>query len=122
MPQMRRSPRAWPAPGCTITWGARGCAPSRDGLLRPATRAVRTYHRRARPDREVAPPLLDWGGQYQGRREGEFHLFNPETVFRLQHATRTGQYDIFKSYTRSVDEQSERLCTLRGMFAFRRDH
>ena len=56
------------------------------------------------------------GGEYQWRREGEPHLFDPETVFRLQHATRTGRYDVFKQYTARVDEQSERLMTLRGLF------
>ncbi|WP_341925107.1 glutamate synthase large subunit [Nocardioides psychrotolerans] len=59
------------------------------------------------------------GGEYQWRREGEPHLFDPETVFRLQHATRTGRYDIFKQYTAAIDEQSERLMTLRGLFRFR---
>src|SRR5262249_2836667 len=49
------------------------------------------------------------------------HLFNPETVYRLQHATRSGRYEIFKSYTRAVDEQNERLCTLRGLFTFKVD-
>ena len=47
---------------------------------------------------ERAHRQLDGGGQYQWRREGEFHLFNPETVFKLQHATRTGRYEIFKEY------------------------
>ncbi len=59
------------------------------------------------------------GGEYQWRREGEPHLFDPETVFRLQHATRAGRYDVFKQYTSRVDEQSERLMTLRGLFRFR---
>ncbi|MEZ5092406.1 glutamate synthase large subunit [Nocardioides sp.] len=59
------------------------------------------------------------GGEYQWRREGEPHLFDPETVFRLQHATRTGRYDIFKQYTSRIDEQSERLMTLRGLFRFK---
>ncbi|MHC5544957.1 glutamate synthase-related protein, partial [Singulisphaera rosea] len=72
-------------------------------------------------DREVGPPLLEEGGQYQWRRDGEYHLFNPETVFRLQHATQAGRYDIFKSYTNLVDEQNERLCTLRGLFRFALD-
>jgi glutamate synthase (NADPH/NADH) large chain len=56
------------------------------------------------------------GGEYQWRREGELHLFNPQTVFKLQHATRTGRYDVYKDYTRAVDEQSEKLMTLRGLF------
>src|SRR6185295_2306977 len=67
------------------------------------------------------PIQLLEGGQYQWRRDGEFHLFNPETVFRLQHATQAGRYDIFKKYTRAVDEQTERLCTLRGLFTFKFD-
>ena len=61
---------------------------------------------------------LDVGGEYQWRREGEHHLFDPETVFRLQHATRARRYDVFQQYTRRVDEQSERLMTLRGLFVF----
>ncbi|HEX7097483.1 MAG TPA: glutamate synthase large subunit, partial [Acidimicrobiales bacterium] len=62
---------------------------------------------------------LDYGGEYQWRREGEHHLFNPETVFKLQHATREGRYDIFKQYTHRVNDQSRRLATLRGLFKFR---
>ncbi len=59
------------------------------------------------------------GGEYQWRREGEPHLFDPETVFRLQHATRTGQFEVFKQYTSRVNEQAERLMTLRGLFGFK---
>ncbi|HEY7720959.1 MAG TPA: glutamate synthase large subunit [Pedococcus sp.] len=59
---------------------------------------------------------LEVGGEYQWRREGEPHLFDPDTVFRLQHSTRARRYDIFKQYTQRVDEQSERLMTLRGLF------
>ncbi|MCC5698161.1 hypothetical protein LH612_34020, partial [Klebsiella pneumoniae] len=62
---------------------------------------------------------LATGGEYQWRREGEPHLFNPTTVFKLQHSTRAGRYDIFKEYTRAVDEQSKQLMTLRGLFKFR---
>ncbi|MBW1604059.1 glutamate synthase large subunit [Streptomyces sp. JJ66] len=61
---------------------------------------------------------LEIGGEYQWRREGEPHLFDPDTVFRLQHSTRERRYDIFKQYTQRVDEQSERLMTLRGLFQF----
>ncbi|MEO7422034.1 MAG: glutamate synthase central domain-containing protein, partial [Ornithinibacter sp.] len=56
------------------------------------------------------------GGEYQWRREGEPHLFDPETVFRLQHATRSRRYDVFKQYRRRIDEQAGRLMTLRGLF------
>jgi len=79
---------------------------------------VARRHRRAHPDRPTARAHreLEVGGEYQWRREGELHLFNPETVYKLQHATRTGRYEIFKEYTRLVDDQSERLATLRGLF------
>jgi glutamate synthase (NADPH/NADH) large chain len=63
---------------------------------------------------------LATGGEYQWRREGPPHLFNPETVFKLQHATRARRYDIFRDYTRLVDEQAERLMTLRGLFTLRK--
>nr|WP_068253946.1 glutamate synthase large subunit [Janibacter corallicola] len=65
---------------------------------------------------------LEAGGEYTWRREGEPHLFDPETVFRLQHSTRARRYDIFRQYTRRVDEQSERLMTLRGLFALAEGH
>ncbi|GAA2917589.1 glutamate synthase [Microbacterium keratanolyticum] len=59
------------------------------------------------------------GGEYQWRREGPSHLFNPQTVFRLQHATRTRRYDIFREYTSMVDDQARDLKTLRGLFQLR---
>ena len=79
---------------------------------------VALRHRFAHLDNpeEVAHRDLWAGGEYQWRREGEFHLFNPETVYRLQHSTRTGQYELFKEYTELVDSQSEELATLRGLF------
>ncbi|MGL4340576.1 MAG: glutamate synthase large subunit [Rhodoglobus sp.] len=60
------------------------------------------------------------GGEYQWRREGPPHLFNPETVFRLQHATRSRRYDIFREYTRLVDDQAENLMTLRGLLRIKK--
>jgi glutamate synthase (NADPH/NADH) large chain len=72
----------------------------------------------ARPE-EAAHRDLWAGGEYQWRREGEHHLFNPETVFKLQHATRTKRYDIFKEYTTRVDDQARKLATLRGLFRFK---
>ena len=80
---------------------------------------VRLRHRKAFPDRPVGAPELDWGGEYQWRRDGEFHLFNPETVFKLQHATRSKQYRIFKEYADLVNNQNRNLCTLRGLFELR---
>src|SRR5690625_2787741 len=81
---------------------------------------VRQRHRTAYPPGGVAPPhrVLEIGGEYGWRREGEPHLFDPETVFRLQHSTRTGRYDVFKQYTQRVDDQAERLMTLRGLLRF----
>jgi glutamate synthase domain-containing protein 2/glutamate synthase domain-containing protein 1/glutamate synthase domain-containing protein 3 len=76
-------------------------------------------HHNAFPERDVKEPELEWGGEYQWRRDGEYHLFNPNTVFKLQHATRSGQYNIFKEYTALVDNQSENLATLRGLFEFK---
>ncbi|WP_431893376.1 glutamate synthase large subunit [Nonomuraea sp. bgisy101] len=75
-------------------------------------------HRHAYPRAENAHRRLNVGGEYQWRREGEPHLFNPETVFKLQHATRSRRYEIFKEYTDLVDSQAERLMTLRGLFRF----
>ncbi|ATY13917.1 glutamate synthase large subunit [Amycolatopsis sp. AA4] len=62
---------------------------------------------------------LETGADYQWRREGEPHLFNPQTVFKLQHSTRSGKYEIFKEYTKAVNDQAEKLLTLRGLFDFK---
>ena len=62
---------------------------------------------------------LEVGGEMKWRREGPPHLFNPETIFKLQHSTRQKRYDVFKDYTNAVDDQSERLMTIRGLFAFK---
>jgi glutamate synthase (NADPH/NADH) large chain len=72
----------------------------------------------ARPT-ELAHRERDVGGEYQWRREGEIHLFNPRTVFKLQHATRSRRYDVFKEYTRAVDDQAAHLATLRGLMRLR---
>ncbi|WP_405580312.1 glutamate synthase large subunit [Streptomyces sp. NBC_01190] len=82
---------------------------------------VAARHAKAYPASGIpaAHRRLEIGGEYQWRREGEPHLFDPDTVFRLQHATRTRRYDIFKQYTSRVNEQSERLMTLRGLFGLK---
>ncbi len=84
-------------------------------------REVALRHARAYPADGIRDPhrRLDTGGEYQWRREGEPHLFDPDTVFRLQHATRNRRYEEFREYTRLVDDQSTRLMTLRGLFRFR---
>ncbi|MBA3340040.1 MAG: glutamate synthase large subunit [Geodermatophilaceae bacterium] len=82
---------------------------------------VRMRHRKAYPDNPTdrAHRRLTIGGEYQWRREGEMHLFNPETVFLLQHATRSRQYEVFARYTAAVDELSAKAGTLRGLFTLR---
>jgi glutamate synthase (NADPH) large chain len=82
---------------------------------------VLRQHRRAFPADDVRAHhrSLEVGGEYQWRREGELHLFNPQTVFKLQHSTRQGRYEVFKEYTRAVDDQANKLATLRGLFRFK---
>jgi glutamate synthase domain-containing protein 2/glutamate synthase domain-containing protein 3 len=82
---------------------------------------VHMRHRQAFPDRPAASQILDDGGQYSYRREGEYHLFSPETIHKLQHACRSNNYEIFKEYSRLVDDQSHRLCTLRGLMNLKSD-
>jgi len=79
----------------------------RHGMAYPANKTERAHR------------TLALGGEYQWRREGEYHLFNPETVFKLQHATRTKRYEVFKEYTRLVDDQARQLATLRGLFVLK---
>src|SRR5690606_16212364 len=76
---------------------------------------VRRRHAAAYAPNPAAHRRLPVGGEYQWRREGEPHLFNPETVAKLQHATRTRRYEIFKEYTSKVDRRAEKLMTLRGL-------
>jgi glutamate synthase (NADPH) large chain len=82
---------------------------------------VAARHARAYPADGLRDPhrRLEVGGEYQWRREGEPHLFDPDTVFRLQHSTRARRFDVFEQYTRRVDEQSARLMTLRGLLRLR---
>jgi glutamate synthase (ferredoxin) len=76
---------------------------------------VKARHRKAFPARPLNGHVLDAGGQYQYRKDGEYHLFNPETVHKLQYACRAGNYATFKQYSELVNNQSRRLCTLRGL-------
>ncbi|MSX22969.1 MAG: glutamate synthase large subunit [Actinobacteria bacterium] len=84
-----------------------------------AQETISRHHIAYPPGGEVpGTKRLPIGGEYQWRREGEPHLFDPETVFALQHSTRNKRYDIFKRYTNRVNDQSARLMTLRGLFEF----
>jgi glutamate synthase (ferredoxin) len=80
---------------------------------------ARRRHARAFPKRGGASTGVDSGGEYQWRRDGEHHLFTPEIVFKLQHATRSGQYRVYEEYTKLVDDQSRHLGTLRGLMELR---
>ena len=72
-------------------------------------------HRRAFPTRNLIAAELETGGEYKWRRDGELHLFNPETVHKLQHATRSKHTPIYKEYSALVNDQSRSLGTLRGL-------
>ena len=76
-------------------------------------------HRQGYPQRGPSDGQLETGGEYQWRRDGEYHLFNPETVFKLQHASRSGQYGIYREYAQLVNDQSRKRATLRGLFTLR---
>ncbi len=95
-----------------FTW-----TPSRVGGVGLETIAAETAARHARAFQ--APlnlaPELEGGGQYQWRRRGEYHMYNPLTVAKLQHAVRSGDYRLFKAYTRLADQQSRNLATLRAL-------
>ena len=102
-----------------FTW-----TPSRIGGigLDVVTEETLIRHRKAFHARPAGKPGLDCGGEIQWRRDGEIHLFNPETVFKLQHSTRTGQFSVFREYTKRVDDQSKGLSTLRGLFEFKKSN
>jgi glutamate synthase (NADPH/NADH) large chain len=69
--------------------------------------------------KDIPVDRLPVGGLYQWKRKGEFHLFNPQTIHLLQHSTRTNDYSVFKKYSKLVNDQSEKACTLRSLFNFK---
>src|SRR5258706_7174230 len=75
-------------------------------------------HRHAFPDRQVNG-ILETGGEYQWRSDGEFHLFNPQSIHKLQNACRTASYKIFQEYAALINDQAKNLCTLRGLLDFK---
>jgi len=76
-------------------------------------------HSHAFPDREVNAHTLDVGGEYQWRKNGEAHLFRPETIHTLQKAVREGSYELYKQYATLVNEQGQKHFTLRGLLEFK---
>jgi len=76
-------------------------------------------HGHAFPDRDVNVHTLDIGGEYQWRKDGESHLFSPETIHTLQQAVKLGKYDLFKQYSQLVNQQNQKFFTLRGLLTFK---
>lgn len=76
-------------------------------------------HGHAFPDRDVNVHTLDIGGEYQWRKDGEAHLFSPETIHTLQQAVKLGKYDLFKQYSQLVNQQNQKFFTLRGLLTFK---
>ena len=72
-------------------------------------------HRRAFPPISVEVDYLDVGGQYQYRRHGEYHQWNPETVAKLQHAVRVDSFKTYQEYAKAINDEAKHRCTLRGM-------
>jgi glutamate synthase (ferredoxin) len=75
-------------------------------------------HAHAFPERQVNGATLDPGGQYQWRSDGEFHLFNPQSIHKLQISCRLGSYKVFQEYADLINRQAKNLCTLRGLLDF----
>lgn len=70
--------------------------------------------------KDIPVDRLPVGGIYQWKRKGEFHLFNPQTIHLLQYSTQNNDYSTFKKYSKLVNEQGEKACTLRSLFRFKK--
>jgi glutamate synthase (NADPH/NADH) large chain len=86
-----------------------------DGI---ATEAL-IKHRLAYPEKPVPNSRLEVGGVYQWKRRGEFHLFNPQTIHLLQQSTKSNDYQVFKKYSKLVNDQTQKAATLRGLLKFK---
>ncbi|MCX7625750.1 MAG: glutamate synthase large subunit, partial [Candidatus Sumerlaeaceae bacterium] len=84
-----------------------------------AREALERHRQAFHGDRFSHDELLEWGGQYHWRRDGEAHLFSPDAIAKLQQAVRANDYAVFKEYSKLINDQSEALCTLRGLFRFK---
>jgi glutamate synthase (ferredoxin) len=82
-------------------------------------REVLMRHHAAFGERDADSAVLPTGGQYQWRADGEYHLFNPESIHRLQKSVRTNNYSVYKSYAALINDQSKQLATLRGLLDFK---
>jgi len=85
------------------------------GLAEVAEEAVRVHRAAFSPD-QVLSTMLDAGGEYAFRVRGEDHMWTPDVIAKLQHATRSGKYDTYKEYAKLINDQTRRHMTLRGLF------
>ena len=94
---------------------------SRIGGINLATIAKEALlrHNKAYVDYLAGESTLESGGQYQWRKDGEYHLFNPETIHKIQIACRTNNYELYREYAQLLNDQSQRLCTIRGLLDFK---
>ncbi len=92
-----------------------------EGLtLDDIAREALAKHHLAFPKTLYAPAKLEVGGVYQWKQRGEAHLFNPQTIHLLQHSTKTNDYQLFKKYSKLINEQSEKAITLRSLLKFKK--
>ncbi len=90
------------------------------GVFEVAQEALR-MHRDAFGDSPVLATMLDTGGDYAWRARGEEHLWTPDAIAKLQHSTRSNNFNTYKEYAQLINDQSRRMLTLRGLFEFRLD-
>ena len=91
-----------------------------DGIgLAEIAEEILAHHRWAFPERPVRSPDLEWGGQYQWRRDGEYHMYNPDTIHMLQYSARRNDYALFRKFSDAANRTDRRLCTLRGLLDFK---
>ncbi len=88
------------------------------GIAEVAAEAVR-WHRNAYGNNPIYKHHLDVGGDYAFRVRGEDHIWTPDTIAKLQHATRSNNFDTYKEFARQINEQTEQLLTFRGLFDFK---
>ena len=91
------------------------------GVFEVAEEAIR-MHKAAFGNAPILETMLETGGEYAWRSRGEEHMWTPDAIAKLQHATRSNQFDTYKEYAQLINDQSRRHMTLRGLFEFKIDH
>ncbi|MBT5573154.1 MAG: glutamate synthase subunit alpha [Nitrosomonadales bacterium] len=89
--------------------------------IREIAEEMNRIHQKAFGDDPVLINALDAGGEYAFRIRGEEHMWNPESVAKLQHATRTNQFETYKEYAKLINDQTKKHKTLRGLFTFKKN-